>query len=125
MFRRVTTTLFIAAVCLGTAMAGRFPVLDDKEPPTVAIDRPIDGSKVSDEVDVRFHARDNDSGLRKFELYVDGEVLETIVPNFTKMYFTWFSKNSKSGKHVLVVKAYDNAGNIGTSVSVNVETENK
>jgi large repetitive protein len=106
-------------------MAGGFPVLEDKEPPTVAIVSPIEGSKVLDEVDVKIIARDNDSGLAKFELYVDGEALETIVPNLTKMYFTWHSKNSKNGKHVLVVKAYDNVGNIGTSVSVNVETENR
>jgi large repetitive protein len=125
LFRRVTTTLFIAAVCLGTATAGGFPALEDKEPPTVAIVSPIEGSKVLDEVDVKIIARDNDSGLAKFELYVDSEAVETIVPNLTKMYFTWHSKNSKNGKHVLVVKAYDNVGNIGTSVSVNVETENR
>ena len=105
-------------------MAGGFHVLEDKESPTVAIVSPIEGSKVLDEVDVKITARDNNSGLAKFELYVDGEAVETIVPNLSKMYFTWYSKNSKNGKHVLVVKAYNNAGTIGTSAPVNVETDN-
>ena len=54
----------------------------------------------------------------KVELYVDGVLTNTsTTAPFT---MNWNAKKAKPGTHVLVEKAYDAAGNVGSSAPVTV-----
>lgn len=94
----------------------------DTTPPQVTIYSPTDGTAVSGKVSVLFTAFDS-GGLMKFELYVDGELQQTILPNSRTQQFTWNCSKPDKGEHELVVKAYDAAGNVGTSTTCYVYTD--
>jgi hypothetical protein len=89
----------------------------DTTPPEIWIVSPADGSAVSSKVKITFYSFDL-GGIAKYELYVDGQLKQTLLPNARNMYFLWSSR--ETGPHTLVVRAYDLAGNIGTSPQVNV-----
>ena len=95
---------------------------DDTTPPQVTIYSPTSGDTVSGKVSVLFTAFDL-GGLMKFELYVDGELQQTILPNSRTQHFTWNCNKASKGDHEIVVKAYDAAGNVGTSATCYVYTE--
>jgi thermitase len=80
--------------------------------PTISITSPADGAKISTNVSVKVNAADN-LGVTKVELYVDGflQVVSTTAPFTTK----WNSSKSARGPHTLQAKAYDAAGNAGSS----------
>ncbi|HSE17621.1 MAG TPA: S8 family serine peptidase [Pyrinomonadaceae bacterium] len=85
--------------------------------PTIQIDSPIDGSKVTSNVSVKVNAVDN-IAVTKVELYVDGMLqgVSTSAPFTTK----WNTVKAAKGPHSLLCKAYDNAGNVGMSQLVSV-----
>lgn len=123
---RLRVTLTIAAMVVtgllllntnATAQAS-----GDTTPPQVAIYSPIEGATVSGKVAVLFTAYDS-GGLMKFELYVDGELEQTILPNSRTQHFTWNCSKADKGEHELVVRAYDAAGNVGTSTTCYVYTD--
>jgi subtilisin family serine protease len=93
----------------------------DTEPPTVNITSPPNGATVSGNVYVRASATDNE-GVEKVYFYVDG-VLKYIDYSPT-YYYRWFTTTVSNGSHNLVAKAYDEAGNIGTSPTVTVNVSN-
>ena len=68
-------------------------------------------------VSVYVNATDN-VGVVKVELYVDGKLnsTSTSAPFTTK----WNARKAASGAHTLQCKAYDAAGNVGTSATVTV-----
>jgi hypothetical protein len=94
----------------------------DTTPPQVAIVSPTDNSSVAGRVPVYFTSFDV-GGIEKFEFYVDGELKQTLLPSAAKLYFMWNAGKEDRGTHELCVKAYDRAGNVGTSVSCYVRTE--
>jgi hypothetical protein len=94
----------------------------DNTPPQIAIVSPGDQSSVSGRVAVHFTSFDA-GGIEKFEFYVDGELKQTLLPSASKLYFMWNSSKEDRGMHELCVKAYDKAGNVGTSVSCYVSTD--
>lgn len=94
----------------------------DTTPPQIAIVSPTDQSSVSGRVAVHFTSFDA-GGIEKFEFYVDGELRQTLLPSASKLYFMWNTAKEDRGIHDLSVKAYDKAGNVGTSVSCYVSTE--
>lgn len=96
--------------------------VDDTTPPQVTIYSPGDGDTVAGKVTVMFTAFDS-GGLMKFELYVDGELQQTILPNSRTQHFTWNASKANKGEHELLVKAYDASGNVGTSATCYVSTE--
>ncbi len=96
--------------------------INDTTPPQVTIYSPSSGDSVSGKVTVMFTAFDS-GGLMKFELYVDGELQQTILPNSRTTNFTWNANRVGHGDHELLVKAYDNAGNVGTSTTCYVYTD--
>lgn len=119
-------TLAVATVALagllslgGTANAQRG---DDTTPPQVMIHSPNSGDTVSGRVTVQFSALDT-GGLMKFELYVDGELQQTILPNSRTQHFTWNCNKAGKGEHELLVKAYDMSGNVGTSATCYLYTD--
>jgi subtilisin family serine protease len=85
--------------------------------PTISITSPTDGVKVSTNVSTRVNAADN-IGVSKVELYVDGVLqgVSTSSPFTTK----WNSAKATRGLHALQCKAYDVAGNVGSSQVVTV-----
>jgi len=89
----------------------------DTIPPEIWIVTPSDGTTVSGKVKIMFYSFDL-GGIDRYELYVDGELKQTLLPTARNMYFVWSSR--EAGPHTLIARAYDKAGNIGTSPQVNV-----
>jgi subtilisin family serine protease len=92
------------------------PTLDTVAP-TVSITSPTNGATLSVNTSVYVTASDN-IGVRRVELYADGALVSTSTsaPFTTK----WNTNKTARGSHALQTKAYDSAGNIGTSVPVTV-----
>jgi chitodextrinase len=94
----------------------------DTTPPTTGITSPTTSATVSGTLTVSASASD-DVGVIKVELYVDG----SLQGNDTSLPYT-FSLNTASlsnGTHSLTTKAYDAAGNIGTSSAVSITVNNE
>jgi hypothetical protein len=93
----------------------------DTTPPTTSVTAPAAGSTVSGTVTVTATASDN-VGVTKIELYVDG----TLLGSGTSSPFSaaWNTAGAANGAHSLTSKAYDAAGNVGTSSAVPVTVSN-
>jgi hypothetical protein len=89
----------------------------DVTTPTITITAPTDNAKVTSNVSVKVNASDNVAVVR-VELFVDGllQSAATSAPFTTK----WNTTKATKGPHTLVCKAYDGAGNVGTSQLVSV-----
>ena len=93
----------------------------DVTPPTVSITAPANGATVSGTTSVTASASDN-VGVSKVEFYLDGAIQST---DTTSPYsWSWNTTASSNGSHALVAKAYDAAGNVGTSSTVTVTVSN-
>jgi thermitase len=89
----------------------------DTTAPAVSIASPANGATVSRTLSVTVNTAD-DVGVVKVELYVDGKLSSTATTTpFTN---SWNSRKASTGSHTLVCKAYDAAGNMGTSQTVTV-----
>ncbi|HKG14835.1 MAG TPA: S8 family serine peptidase [Pyrinomonadaceae bacterium] len=90
----------------------------DVTSPSVSITSPRAGASVpSGVVSVTFAASDN-VGVKKVELYLDGKLeASSISAPFT---MSWNTRKVKGGSHTLQAKAYDAAGNAGTSAAISV-----
>ncbi|WP_158501761.1 Ig-like domain-containing protein [Vitiosangium sp. GDMCC 1.1324] len=100
-----------------------FPVAAaDAVVPTVALTSPSVGARVGRSVSLTASASDN-VGVARVEFY-DGTVLVSTrtAPPYTS---TWNTANAANGTHTLSAKAYDAAGNVGTSASVSVTVDNQ
>ncbi len=93
----------------------------DTTPPTTSITSPADGATVSGTITVAATASD-DVGVTKVEFYLDGtlQIADTTSPYS----WSWDTTRSANGAHALTSKAYDSAGNSGTSTAVNVTVSN-
>ncbi|HYM60781.1 MAG TPA: Ig-like domain-containing protein [Thermoanaerobaculia bacterium] len=93
----------------------------DTQSPTVSITAPASGATVSGTVAVNATASDN-VGVTKVEFYLDGTLKST---DTTSPYsWSWDTTSSSNGSHTLTAKAYDAAGNIGTSSAIPVTVDN-
>jgi hypothetical protein len=93
----------------------------DTTPPTTSITAPTAGSTVSGTVSVTANASDN-VGVTKVEFYLDGALRST---DTTSPYsWSWDTTQFANSSHSLVTKAYDAAGNVGTSSTVTVTVNN-
>jgi leucyl aminopeptidase len=93
----------------------------DTTPPTTSITSPASGATVSGTVTVTASASDN-VGVTRVEFFVDG-ALQT--SDTTSPYsFAWNTTAFSNGAHTLSSKAYDAAGNVGTSAGVGVTVSN-
>jgi hypothetical protein len=99
----------------------RSTVATDTQAPSVAVSNPSGGSKVSGLVAVDVAAADN-VGVTKVDLYVNGAlfVSDTVTP----FGFSWDTTSVADGQATLMAKAYDAAGNVATSSSVNITVAN-
>ena len=105
------TSSFSVSVIVGNV------VIADNVAPTVTIVEPAVGSTISSSVSVSVSVSDN-VGVVKNELYVDGVL--TASSTSAPFSLKWNSRKAKAGAHVLLCKAYDAAGNVGSSQAVNV-----
>ncbi|MBX4190416.1 S8 family serine peptidase, partial [Candidatus Parcubacteria bacterium] len=93
----------------------------DSQAPTAAISSPVNNQTVSGTISVNVNASDN-IGVVKVDLLQDGSLLTS--KSAAPYTFSWNTSSLTSGSHVLSAKAYDAAGNVGTSTSVTVNIDN-
>jgi thermitase len=113
-----------AAGNVGTSGSINVSVLNiapDTTAPMVQILSPGDGSTLSGLNTINVSASD-DVGVAKVEWYVDG-TLSGASASPTPA-FSWDTTQTANGTHVLLAKAYDAAGNVGTSSAVSVTVQN-
>jgi hypothetical protein len=98
-----------------------YTLASDTTPPTVAISSPASGAAVSGTTTVTVAASDN-VGVTKVEFYVNGalQATDTVSP-YT---FSWNTASVANGSYTLSAKAYDAAGNVGSSSAVTVTVSN-
>jgi subtilisin family serine protease len=93
----------------------------DTTPPTTSITSPAPGATVSGTVNVTANAND-DVGVSRVELYADGALVgaDTSSPYSV----AWNTATVGNGGHALQTRAFDAAGNAGSSTVVNVTVSN-
>lgn len=85
----------------------------DTIPPVVSITSPKDGSYVTTRrVNINVTSSDNERVVR-IELYING-ALKTFVADKTSLTWSWDTSLISKGSHIILTKAYDSAGNVGT-----------
>lgn len=94
----------------------------DTTAPTTSVTSPADGSTVSGTTLVTASASD-DVGVSKVEFYLDG-VLQSSDTS-SPYEWSWDTTSVANGAYALTSKAYDAAGNSGTSAAVNVNVSNE
>jgi hypothetical protein len=93
----------------------------DTTPPTTSITAPANGATVSGTVSVTASASDN-VGVTSVQFYIDGSLAGT---DTTSPYsYSWDTTAVANGSHSIYSKAYDAAGNVGTSSTVTVTVSN-
>jgi hypothetical protein len=117
----VSATFNLGAGYSWTQNGALFKPAADTISPIVVITAPRNNTTVSGTVTVSTTVSDN-IGVSRIELYLDG-VLQS--SGGTMPYeWSWNSLKTANGSHTLMAKAYDTAGNIGTSSSVIVTVSN-
>ena len=94
----------------------------DTTPPTTSVTAPANGATVSGTVSVTATASDN-VGVTQMQLLIDGSVAASNT-NATSLSFSWDTTKVANGSHTIVSKAFDAAGNVGTSSTVTVTVSN-
>lgn len=97
------------------------PQSPDTTPPTTSIASPANGATVSGTTNVTASAAD-DRGVVKVEFYLDGTLQAT--DTSSPYSWSWNTTTVSNGAHSLTSKAYDAAGNSGTSAAVSVTVDN-
>ena len=100
--------------------AARSTVAIDTQAPAISITSPTGGT-VSGVVAVDISYMDN-VGVTRAELYVNGSKVTS--DDTFPFAFSWDASSYGDGTYILVAKAYDAAGNVGTSPSVTVSIGN-
>ncbi|WP_375768928.1 Ig-like domain-containing protein [Archangium gephyra] len=97
-------------------------VANDLTPPTVSLLSPVAGATVSGTVSLTASASDNGGTVSRVDYY-DGTTLlgtSTVAPYSV----AWNTQQAANGAHQLTARAYDPAGNPGTSTAVGVTVSN-
>lgn len=93
----------------------------DTQAPSTSITAPSNGATVSGTTTVSASATD-DTGVTRVEFFLDGALASS---DTTSPYsFDWNTTTAANGAHSLSTKAYDAAGNTGTSATVSVTVSN-
>ncbi len=93
----------------------------DTTPPTTSITSPAGGATVSGTVTVSATAAD-DVGVSRVEFFVDGSLAGT--DTSSPYAIGWNTTTAANGAHSLQTRAYDAAGNVGSSAAVGVTVSN-
>jgi len=103
------------------SLFGAAPPPGDTTPPTTSITSPTAGATVSGTVSVSATAADN-VGVSRVELLVDGSLAGT--DTSSPYAIGWNTTTAANGAHSLQTRAYDAAGNVGSSAAVGVVVSN-
>jgi hypothetical protein len=103
------------------SVVGAAPPPGDTTPPTTSITAPVNGATVSGTTTVSANASDA-VGVTRIELYVDGSLAGT--DTSSPYSFVWSTTTVANGGHSLQTRAFDAAGNTGSSAAVNVTVSN-
>jgi subtilisin family serine protease len=103
------------------ATGGSSTTPSDTAPPTANIIAPSNGSTLSGTVNVSVSASDN-MGVAKVECYINGALAAT--SSSASASFSWNTTGFANGSYTLQAKAYDTAGNVGTSAPESVSVQN-
>jgi beta-lactamase superfamily II metal-dependent hydrolase len=111
---------------LGLASLPRTFALDDVvtpdvTQPTTSVTAPTAGATVSGTTTVTANAAD-DRAVTKVEFYLDNVLQST--DTTTAYAWSWNTTTAANGAHMLLTKAYDAAGNVGSSTVVDVTVNN-
>jgi len=93
----------------------------DTASPSVSITSPANGSIISGTISVAVSATDN-VGVTKVEFWKDSSLFASTLNS--PYSFIWDTTKDLNGSHSLISKAYDAAGNIGTSPTITVNVNN-
>lgn len=93
----------------------------DTTAPTTSITAPANGATVSGTTNVTASASDN-VGVTKVEFYLDGALQSTSTAS--PYSWSWNTTTVSNASHSLTSKAYDAAGNAGTSAAISVTVNN-
>lgn len=108
-----------AAINVGTPAGGGGG--GDTKAPTTALTGPAAGTTLTGTVTLTANASD-DVGVSKVEFYAGTKLLGS---DSTSPYsLAWDSGTVSNGAYALTTKAYDAAGNVGTSAAINVTVSN-
>ncbi|MBZ5522866.1 MAG: hypothetical protein LAP21_11570 [Acidobacteriia bacterium] len=105
-----------------TALNVTTPSTTDTSPPTTSVTSPANGATVSGVVNVNATASDN-VGVTQMQILIDGTLVASNT-NATALSFVWSSDSVANGTHTIVSKAFDAAGNVGTSSTITVTVSN-
>ncbi|MBV8202611.1 MAG: hypothetical protein JOZ15_18505 [Acidobacteria bacterium] len=92
----------------------------DTTPPTTSITAPANNATVSGTITVTASASDPD--LNKVEIYIDSVLKASFTAS--PYNYSWNTTTVANGTHTIFSKAYDVAGNVGTSTTVTVTVFN-
>jgi len=95
--------------------------VSDTAPPAVSVTVPANGAAVSGTITISAGASDN-AGVARVEFYIDGTLQSTLTASPYSI--TADTKLVANGAHTIQAKAYDAAGNVGTSALVGVTVSN-
>jgi len=101
------------------ATGGTTPPPSDSTAPTASIVAPSSGSTVSGSVTIAVSVSDN-VGVTKVECYINDVLASTSATGS----FSWNTTAYSNGSYALRAKAYDAAGNVGTSAATTVSIQN-
>ncbi|MGC2695189.1 MAG: alkaline phosphatase family protein, partial [Candidatus Angelobacter sp.] len=94
----------------------------DTTPPATSITAPANGATVSGTVAINATASDN-VGVTQMQILIDGGIVASTT-NATSLSFNWNTTTVANGSHSIVSKAFDAAGNVGTSATVTITVSN-
>ena len=98
------------------------PSTTDTTPPATSITSPVNGATVSGTVAVNATASDN-VGVTQMQILIDGTLVASNT-GVTALSFSWSTPSVANGTHTIVSKAFDAAGNVGTSSTVTITVSN-
>ena len=93
----------------------------DTTPPTTSITSPVNGATVSGTIAINANASDN-VGVTNVEFYVDGGLVGSDASSPYSV--NWNTTTVANGSHSIFSRAFDAAGNMGQSPSINVTVNN-
>jgi len=98
------------------------PAATDTTPPATSVTSPANGATVSGTVTVNATASDN-VGVTQMQILIDGTIVASNT-NSGSLSFSWSASTVANGSHTIVSKAFDAAGNVGTSSTITVTVSN-
>jgi hypothetical protein len=119
----VATIRLVAKYGKGKSVEKQHSVTIDPIPPTVSITEPSPNAVLSETVELKALASDEDTDITSVEFYLNNNKLGAAAnSDTTEWTMTWDTTQTNNGTYLLKVLAYDSAGNVGTAeIQVSVE----